>query len=61
MCVTQFRDLCQKYQFYYFKTLEDFEKKIDWCGVDVSKKKFVRDLVDDREYPPYCYSIYWLK
>ena len=58
MSLESFRQYCKKSKFYYFNSVEDYNKKVDWNGKDVSKIKFERGLVDDRKYPPCLFSAY---
>jgi len=35
-----FRDFCNQSKFYFFNSLEDFDKRIDWEGRTVKKYLF---------------------
>lgn len=41
MSLESFRDLCNSHTFYYFRTLEDIENRIDWEGREISKNKLI--------------------
>ena len=51
MCVTKFRELCDKGGTYWFENLEDFYKGIDYNGRDLKKKgiEFKRGVNDEYE------------
>ena len=59
MSLEEFRELCKKSKFYYFKTLKDFDNRIDWCGRSVKHVLFERGVIDEgEENPPTRYSAY---
>lgn len=62
-------ELCKKWKFYRFSTLEDFDKRIDYNWNDVSRVRFDKWVVDEyreREYNimtnacPTRWSAYWI-
>ena len=58
MSLEAFRERCNCSKIYFFKTVKKFDEKIDWNNKSVKGITFVRGIVDDREYPPYCFSAY---
>ena len=52
MSLERFRELCNKSKFYFFNTLGDFDKKIDWNGLSVKNIKFERGIlgVEPKEF-----------
>lgn len=71
MSVESFREICNQWKFYRFRTLEDFDKWIDYDGINQRKRgvKFNRWVIDnykDREFDimtnacPTKYWAYWI-
>lgn len=67
MSLEQFRELCNKGDHYWFKSLQDFDKRIDWNWTDVSSLSFTRWVEDTGEYNimsnanPTKRMAYWFK
>jgi len=53
MSIESFRDYVNGFKFYYFKSIEDFEKGIDCEGKNVSKLIFKDTLEKITHYCPY--------
>lgn len=71
MSLESFRELCNKWKFYWFNTLEDFDKWIDYNWINLKKKwiNFTHWVIDEyKEYPydimthacPTRWSAYWI-
>ena len=62
MSVASFRNLCNKFRFYNFSTIEDFENWIDynWDKIDVNKYK-EHWLIKNNSWLPTDYQGYGLK
>ena len=59
MSVESFREDCKKSKFYYFISLKDFDKKIDWNGQSVKHVIFKRGIIDEgKDNCPTRYSAY---
>ncbi len=58
MSIEIFDQIVKCSKFYYFKSLKDFDDRIDWNGTRVKNISFVRGIKDDREYSPCLWSAY---
>lgn len=59
MAIEDFREQCKKSKFYYFKSLKDFDKRIDWDGRFVKHIRFERGVIDEGiDNIPTRYSAY---
>lgn len=50
MCVSKFTEECKKSKFYFFKSVKDFDKRIDWSEKKLSNISFFRGLMARGEY-----------
>jgi len=72
MSLESFRELCNKWKFYWFSTLENFDKWIDYDWINQKKKwvkfeRWVEDMYKERWYDimtnacPTRRMAYWIK
>ena len=47
MSLESFRNYCNQSRFYFFNSLKDFDKKIDWENRSVKDVSFERGIIDE--------------
>jgi len=62
MCVTKFREKCNKYKIYHFDTIDDFHNWIDYDWIVIDKNKYISyDIIENPSGIPTYIQWYWLK